>query len=201
VSDFNPHAFFFLLFAAIACGSALAVVLSNNVVRMAVYLIFALCGTSGLFFLAGAEFVGAAQLMVYVGGTLVLLIFGVMLTSPGPFASLNTRPADWVLGLTVGSLMLAGVLIPAIMSVPDWRPTPTSDVAPSAPKMEVKSAEIGLALVGVRPDRIRELEDPRAPGRSGWLLPFELSSVYLLVVLIGAAYLARAKRSSRTHEA
>nr|WP_281357465.1 NADH-quinone oxidoreductase subunit J [Brasilonema bromeliae] len=190
-----------MLFALVACGSALAVVLSNNVVRMAVYLIFALCGTSGLFFLAGAEFVGAAQLMVYVGGTLVLLIFGVMLTSPGPFASLNTRPADWVLGLGVGGLLLAAVLIPAIFSVADWRPNPRADVELAAPRLEVKSAEIGLALIGVRADRVRDAEDPLAPGRSGWLLPFELSSVYLLVVLIGAAYLARAKRSARTHEA
>ncbi len=60
-------------------------VLTSNIVRMAFYLVLSLGATSGLFFLAGADFVGAMQLMIYVGGTLVLLVFGVMLTAKGPF--------------------------------------------------------------------------------------------------------------------
>ena len=52
---------------------------------MAFYLVLSLGSTAGLFFLAGAEFVGAMQLMIYVGGTLVLLIFGVMLTAQKDF--------------------------------------------------------------------------------------------------------------------
>ena len=75
----NPHSLAFLLFALLACGFAIAVVLTSNIVRMAFYLTLSLGATSGLFFLAGAEFVGAMQLLIYVGGTLVLLIFGVML--------------------------------------------------------------------------------------------------------------------------
>ncbi len=75
------HSFFFLLFALLACGFAVAVVLASNIVRMAFYLVLSLAATAGLFFLAGADFVGAMQLMIYVGGTLVLLVFGVMLTS------------------------------------------------------------------------------------------------------------------------
>ncbi len=72
--------FFFLLFALIACGFALAVVVTGNIVRMACYLVVSLSAVAGLFFLAGAEFLGAVQLLVYVGGTMVLLVFGVMLT-------------------------------------------------------------------------------------------------------------------------
>ncbi len=77
----NWHTCFFLLFAAIACVLAVAVVITGNIVRMAAYLIVSLGAVAGLFFLAGADFLGAVQLMVYVGGTMVLLVFGVMLTA------------------------------------------------------------------------------------------------------------------------
>ena len=89
------HGFFFVLFAAIACVAALMVVLSDNVVRMALHLVLSLGATAGLFFLAGAEFVGAMQLMIYVGGTLVLLVFGVMLTAQTQLVSLRT-PAGFL---------------------------------------------------------------------------------------------------------
>ncbi len=79
VAAINWHTLFFLLFAALACGFAIAVAAADNVVRMALYLILSLGATAGLFFLAGAEFVGAMQLMIYVGGTLVLLVFGGLL--------------------------------------------------------------------------------------------------------------------------
>ena len=82
--------FFFLLFAAIACAFAVAVVVSPNIVRMAFYLVLSLAATAGLFFLAGADFVGSMQILIYVGGTLVLLVFGVMLTSQDRFISMKT---------------------------------------------------------------------------------------------------------------
>ncbi len=73
---------------------------------MAFYLVMSLGATAGLFFLAGADFVGAMQLMIYVGGTLVLLIFGVMLTAQGPFISMKTRSGEWVLAGIVGGALL-----------------------------------------------------------------------------------------------
>ena len=74
----------------------------GNIVRMAFYLMLSLAATAALFFLAGADFVGAMQLMIYVGGTLVLLIFGVMLTSQGRFVSMKTNQSDMLLGLLAG---------------------------------------------------------------------------------------------------
>src|SRR5947207_10363327 len=97
----NPHSISFLLFALLACGFAVAVVLTSNIVRMAFYLTLCLGATAGLFFLAGAEFVGSMQLMIYVGGTLVLLIFGVMLTAQARFISMNMRGAEWVLAVII----------------------------------------------------------------------------------------------------
>jgi len=66
--------FFFYLSSAIACAFAIGVVLTANIVRMAFYLVLSLAATAGLFFLAGADFVGSMQLLIYVGGTLVLLV-------------------------------------------------------------------------------------------------------------------------------
>ncbi|MFM8292415.1 MAG: NADH-quinone oxidoreductase subunit J [Planctomycetia bacterium] len=182
----NWHSVFFLLFAAIACLCAIAVVLADNVVRMALYLVLSLGATAGLFFLAGAEFLGAMQLMIYVGGTLVLLVFGVMLTAQAPFVSIRTTTGDRVLAGLVGAALLA-VLLQSAFSVPEWRrPAAGTEAAPAA-------TPIGMALLGVRVDEPAP-GTPAGAVRSGYLLPFEIVSVHLLVVLVGAAYLARAKR-------
>ncbi len=58
-------------------------VVAQNIVRSAAWLLFTLAGVAGIFFLLGADFVGATQLIVYVGGMLVLVVFGVMLTAQG----------------------------------------------------------------------------------------------------------------------
>lgn len=181
----NFHTLLFYLFAFLACGFAIGVVVADNVVRMALYLVLSLGATAGLFFLAGAEFIGAMQLMIYVGGTLVLLVFGVMLTAQAPFVSIKTSAGDRVLAGVVAASLLA-LLLQAAFSVEAWRRPGLGEVGQPA------STPIGTALVGVRVD-----EPPaRAPQgvRSGYLLPFEIVSVHLLVVLVGAAYLARAKR-------
>ena len=182
----NWHSFFFLVFAAIACGFAVAVVAADNVVRMALYLVFSLAATAGLFLLAGAEFVGAMQLMIYVGGTLVLLVFGVMLTAQGPFVTLSSAGGDRVLAGVIGTALL-GTLLLAGLAVPAWR-QPAAGVA-----AEPAATPLGMALVGVRVDD-PPAGSPAGAVRPGYLLPFEIVSVHLLVVLVGAAYLARAKR-------
>jgi len=107
VANINWHGMFFAIFALAACAMAVAVVLTDNVVRMAFYLVLSLGATAGLFFLAGAEFVGAMQLMIYVGGTLVLLVFGVMLTAQAPFVSMKTPQRDWVLASILAVCLLA----------------------------------------------------------------------------------------------
>lgn len=174
------HSLFFHLFAAVAVLFALAVVFTANVVRMAFYLTLCLGATSGLFFLAGAEFIGAMQLMIYVGGTLVLLIFGVMLTAQSRFISLKTKAGEWVVASIVGGSFLL-LLFYVATSVPGWTENTASrgiTVAEST-----LTTEIGLALSGIRLD-----------GGSGYALPFIIVSMHLLVVLLGAGYLARARR-------
>jgi len=174
--------FFFLLFAGIACAFAVAVVVSPNIVRMAFYLVLSLAATAGLFFLAGADFVGSMQILIYVGGTLVLLVFGVMLTSQDRFVSMRTSRGEMIVALLVGASLLA-VLVGAAWSVPAWRGLNKDQVA--ALQLEPTATPVGMGLLGVRVDDST---------RSGYLLVFEIISVHLLVVLIGAAYLARARR-------
>ncbi len=185
------YGFFFMLFALIACVFAVGVLFANNIVRMAFYLTISLGATAGLFFLAGAELVGAMQLMIYVGGTLVLLIFGVMLTAQARFVSMRTNSGEWVLSVIVGSALLFLLLV-AAFGVKDWRQRST---APLAVAEAQTATPIGAALSGVRVDRLNVPQQERTNSLSGYLLPFVIVSVHLLVVLIGAAYMARAKRN------
>lgn len=176
---------FFLLFAGIACGFAIAVVVSSNIVRMAFYLVMSLAASAGLFFVAGADFVGSMQLLIYVGGTLVLLVFGVMLTSQDRFISMKTSRFELGMAAAVGFCLFM-LLLFAARSVPEWRAISRQQA--EAVAVRPTATPIGMGLLGIRVDA------PDAPDAAGYLLIFEIISVHLLVVLVGAAYLARAKR-------
>ena len=164
----TASAVLFYLFAAIAAVSALTMVLSRNIVRTAVCLLFTLVGVAGLYFLLEAEFLAAVQLVIYAGGTLILIIFGVMLTSKSPFAHFEPKLGEVVIAISVG-IVLLGALLMAIK---------TAQFAPEPVVKDQKYpvAALGQALLG------------------DYLVPFELASVILLVVMIGAAYLAKARR-------
>lgn len=193
----------FLIFAVGTCGGALGVVLARAMARMAFWLVVSLGSVAGLFFLLHADFLAAAQLLIYVGGTVVLLIFGVMLTAGGRSPRMEAHPMEWLASLVVGTALL-GVMSYSAGAVP-WEQVANRHPVPSPARVDAIAAgdrvtppgrilaeeagtttrPLGLALLGLRLD---------APGRPGYLLPFEIISLHLLVVLIGAAYLARAKR-------
>jgi NADH:ubiquinone oxidoreductase subunit 6 (subunit J) len=186
----------FWVFALAAIGGALMVVINQNVVRMAFWLIISLGATAGLFFSLNADFVGAAQLLVYVGGTLVLLIFGVMLTASGPFINIKTSPGEGVLAGVVGTLLLSLILYSACavnwMNATQFDPRGEVGAGYNQRAQGNTTHSLGLSLLGARPDKDLGSKSPVLT--AGYLLPFEIVSVHLLVVLIGAAYLARAKR-------
>jgi NADH:ubiquinone oxidoreductase subunit 6 (subunit J) len=203
--------FLFWAIAIVTGFSAIAVVVSQNIVRSATWLLFTLAGVSGVFFLIGADFVGATQLLVYVGGTLVLVVFGVMLTAQGPFITMKTRAAEWAVSLAVGLLFLA-VLVISLVNV-KWPAAPRERMDNEA--TSTSSTRLGLAFFGFSeatpdeeltsiPANSRQPAKGRPEGRASrrkrvaYLLPFEIVSVHLLVVLLGAAYLARAKRRRGT---
>ena len=171
----TASAVLFYMFAILSGASALGVVLSRNIVRTAVCLLFTLVGVAGLYFLLESEFLAAVQLVVYAGGTLILIIFGVMLTSKSPFSRFEPKQGELVTAVTVATVLFVA-LVMAIQSagfVPDWLDT----------TQRYPIGALGQALLG------------------DYLVPFELASVLLLVVMIGAAYLAKGRRREETRGA
>src|SRR6476620_6538003 len=132
----------FIVIAAATAGAALAVVLSRNIVRMAVWLLFTLIGVSLTYFLLGAEFLGAAQLIVYVGGTLVLVVFGVMLTAQGPLAALKNKPAEWMVGGVLGAVLFGLIVSVSLGAAGSLKPAESNEQLPGV-------APLGLAFLGV----------------------------------------------------
>jgi NADH-quinone oxidoreductase subunit J len=197
--DLQLQPFLFWAIATLTALSAVMVVVTQNIVRSAAWLLFTLGGTSGVFFLLGADFVGATQLLVYVGGTLVLVVFGVMLTAQGPFITMKTGAGEWAIATAVGVMLYAVIGFAVIQSkIADDFKAPLAEGDPATSPnsfqlgesfLNVKEATPEAPLTGLPLGRTR-------PQRTqmGYLLPFEIVSVHLLVVLLGAAYLARAKR-------
>src|SRR5687767_6030367 len=106
----STSAVLFWIFAIMSGASALGVVLSKNIVRMAVWLLFTLAGVAGLYFLLSAEFLAAVQLVVYAGGTLILIVFGVMLTSKSPFSRFGPKPGEIVIALAIGAVLMVSLI-------------------------------------------------------------------------------------------
>ncbi len=199
----SMHSFLFWVIAGLTGLCAIATVVTDNIVRAATWLLFTLGGVSGIFFLLGADLVGAIQLLVYVGGTLVLVIFGVMLTAQSPFLNMKTSSAEWAISIAVGIMLLTflcfavfsikGKFGPADAQHPVAQDVRRGDAADSDAATSTSTMQIGQAFLGV------ENGPPRGDGkRVHYLLPFEIVSIHLLVVLIGAAYLARAKKRRET---
>jgi NADH-quinone oxidoreductase subunit J len=157
----------FFMVAGVAAASALGCVLSVNIVRMAVCLFGTLGSVAILYFLMAANFLGAIQLIVYAGGTLIVIIFGVMLTSKSPWVKYVPKPAEIVAGAVVCLTLFAG--FGYVLTHTDWG--------------EGKSDAAGYSVAQIG----REL-------LTTYLVPFELASVLLLAVMIGAAYLVRPER-------
>jgi NADH:ubiquinone oxidoreductase subunit 6 (subunit J) len=167
----SANAALFWVFAIMAGASALGVVISKNIVRMAVFLLFTLAGVAGLYFLLSAEFLAAVQLVVYAGGTLILIIFGVMLTSKSPFSRFAPKPGEIVISLSIGAVLMICLIWGINRAVSAGVFGSDAYAADNYPMVA-----LGQALLG------------------DFLVPFEVASVLLLVVMIGAAYLAKARR-------
>ncbi|QDT64048.1 NADH-quinone oxidoreductase subunit J family protein [Calycomorphotria hydatis] len=179
----------FGIFALLTGGGALAVLFTQNVVRMAFWLVVTLGGVAGLYFLMGADFVGATQLLIYVGGTVVLLIFGVMLTATGPYVRMGISTGEIFSASLVGIAMFGLLFSTVVMT--DWEQLGDAETNATYADGGTTMA-LGLKLLGIG-------EVPGGESGVGFLLPFEIVSIHLLVVLIAAAYLARAKSGHRHH--
>jgi NAD(P)H-quinone oxidoreductase subunit 6 len=163
----------FYALVALAWGGAAAVAFGRNIVRSAFALLGTFLGVAGLYALLSADLVAVIQLLVYVGGILVLILFAVMLTS----RIAQVKASNLSLGLGAGLLGLAAVAVPLVVVL---RRLPWS-TAPASPATPTTSA-IGDALL------------------STYVLPFEVVSVLLLAALVGAVMLARSRGEERQQQ-
>jgi NAD(P)H-quinone oxidoreductase subunit 6 len=156
-------ALFYVLSAITLAGAAL-VAFFRNIVYSALGLLAALLGAGALYVLLSADFVAVAQLLVYVGGVMVLVLFAVMLTNR--ITEVNVSNVS--IGL-FGGVLLFVAMVPVLLAVALLTPWRTITPGPLAPT----TAAIGDALL------------------TRWLLPFEIASLVLLATLIGAVVVAR----------
>jgi NADH-quinone oxidoreductase subunit J len=156
-------------FAVLAVLGAAWVGLTSRVLHAALALLLTLLSVAALFVLYGADVAAATQLMAYVGGVLVLTLFGIMLSKAsavGPTTSTGNRVSGWVLGGLV-FLGLATALWQADFGHQSWQQTVTPVVAPEGGVVEAGTALLTSAV-----------------------LPVEIVSILLLIALIVAATIA-----------
>jgi NADH-quinone oxidoreductase subunit J len=157
----------FWVLAAVVVGAALAVVLLRNIFRAALFLVLCFFTIAGIYVILSADFLAAAQVLVYVGAIGVLIIFAIMLTRETERGSPSGRlrlPA-----LLVGLLFLATMVFVVVST--DWR------VIAEVPDQPTTMA-IAQALFSAE---------------EGFILPFEIAAALLLAAIIGAIVLAREK--------
>jgi NADH-quinone oxidoreductase subunit J len=158
----------FLLVAALAVGSALALILKRNPIHGALFLVINLACVAVLFLSLGAEFLAAAQVIVYAGAIMVLFGFAIMVLIPGKEETgPDPRRGVRVLALPIGAVLfvqLAMILMPG-------------REAPTAPAPGGSAESLGRLLF------------------TDYLFPFELTSVLLLAAMVGVLVLARRRPS------
>jgi len=155
----------FFVLAALALAGSAGVAFSRHIVYSAMSLMLALFGVAGLFVTLSADFVAGVQVLIYVGGVLVITLFAVMLTQ----GIQNVRVSNRAVGSVAAGLISAGffaLLLKAMVTV-HW-------VQPSGATISENSTYgVGDALLGK------------------FVLPFEVASLVLLAVLVGAVVLTR----------
>ena len=154
----------FYLFSAITLLSAAFVVSTRNIVYAAFYLMFTFFGVAGIYVLLGADFIAVVQLVVYVGGILVLLIFGVMLTNKITSVKIKSGSLQ-IIPAVIGIALFIGTLIASLLKT-SWKNFNT--------EVPVSTAHaLGVLLL------------------SQYAVVFELLGILLLIALVGAASMAR----------
>jgi NAD(P)H-quinone oxidoreductase subunit 6 len=155
----------FYLLAALTVGSSMMVAFSRNIVYSTFALLGAFMGVVGIYILLAADFVAMVQLLVYVGGILVLTIFAVMLTQGIADVTVSNREVGGVPSLVIVSI-LGAVMLYAAFKTP-WAQAPAQMA--STPT----TYAIGNAFLGE------------------YVLPFEVASLVLLAALVGAIVISR----------
>ena len=154
----------FYLVTAITLGSAMMVAFSRNIIYSAFSLLGTFAGVAGIYIFLGADFVAAVQLLIYVGGILVLVLFAVMLTHRITDVEITNRAAG-----RIPAVIVVGVLVYLLAQTVRETPWAKAKEVVYAPT----TSKIGDLFL------------------DSYLLPFELASLVLLAALIGAVVISR----------
>jgi NADH-quinone oxidoreductase subunit J len=158
----------FVLFSAMIVVFSILTVTSRRILRAAVFLLFVLVSTSGLYFMLNYQFLAAVQLTLYAGGIVVLIIFSILLTS---HISENFESPGWKKNIFSAIAALAGAIL-AIITILDFKFSATAEAAKA-----VDMKLIGNSLLSTNYD--------------GYVLPFEVISVLLLAAMVAAIVVAK----------
>ena len=156
----------FWFIAGLTIVSAVMVVYSKKLLNSAIALLFTLFGVAGLYVFLWADFLAAVQIVVYIGGILILIIFGIMLTNRITTVHISHSSIQRGYG---------GMVVVGLMGFLGWMIVRTPWLQKQALEPEQTVATIGRLLL------------------TDYLMPFEVTSVLLLGALIGAATLSRAE--------
>ncbi|MEI6853125.1 MAG: NADH-quinone oxidoreductase subunit J [Bacteroidota bacterium] len=164
----NAYKLMFIIFSVAIVIFSILTVTSRKILRAAVYLLFVLISTSGIYFWLNYQFMAAVQLTLYAGGIVVLIIFSILLTHQ---IDHKFDVPSWKKVLPAALASLSGMLL-TLYAILTYNFVPT-DKAPVAVDMKV----IGNQLMGI--------------GENGYALPFEVISILLLAAMIGAIIIAK----------
>jgi len=186
---------FFWIFSIAAILAGLLTVMARNAVHCALFLISSLVSVAALFILLGAEFIAGVQILVYVGGVMVLFLFVIMLVNVGAEeegrAPIFNRPAQ-VTAALVFLALLAGILV--VYAIPRGYQAmqKRDDQAMQQANAKRASAENNMATAATGVSHLtKETERVGTALFTTAALPFEIASLLLLVAIIGSVMLAR----------
>jgi NADH-quinone oxidoreductase subunit J len=163
----------FYIFGVIAVVSAILVITQRNVVHSAAFLGATLFAVAGIFLTLHAEFLAGVQVIVYVGGILVLFVFVIMLISVERAEHERQYNRQWTLALVTAAILIAEIGLGLYRGRDTFVLPPV--VVPPAVNVTGNSETVGVSLY------------------TSYLLPFEIASILLLVAIVGAVVLAKRK--------
>jgi len=183
---------FFWVFSIAAILAGLLTVMARNAVHSALFLISSLVSVAALFILLGAEFIAGVQILVYVGGVMVLFLFVIMLVNVGAEeegrAAIFNRPPQVAAALVFSLLLVLGLLFAINRSYNNDKER--DKVQQALGRREAQNQNLPAGATGVS-QLTKETERVGTSLYTYAALPFEIASVLLLVAIIGSVMLAR----------
>jgi NADH-quinone oxidoreductase subunit J len=165
----SPIILAFLVLVLLTCGSALAMLWTKNILHAALAMFMTMLGLAGLYVLAYADIMAVSHLLVYVGGVLILILFGIMLTNQSGRGDRNQNDLVAEETSRFWPLLIGGMVFAGLSWVIYRGNLGDTELVDSSSKLSF----VGVAFL------------------TDYAMPFELVGIYLLIALIGATYIAK----------